>query len=56
LVGGQGSAAPPFAFATLYRLRGWKDGQFHEVLEQGLAIASTDSLEVLFPPKKPGDG
>jgi N-acetylglucosamine malate deacetylase 1 len=56
LVGGQGSAAPPFAFATLYRLRGWKDGQFHEELEQGRAVASTDSLEMLFPPKKPGDG
>jgi N-acetylglucosamine malate deacetylase 1 len=56
LIGGQGATAPRFVFATLYRLRGWKDGQFHEVLEQGLAIASTDSLEVLFPPKKPGDG
>jgi N-acetylglucosamine malate deacetylase 1 len=52
LVGGQGTAAPPFAFATLYRLRGWKDGQFHDVLEQGRVISATDSLETLFPSNK----
>lgn len=31
LVGGQGEAAPNFTFATLYRLRRWKNGGFHEV-------------------------
>ena len=35
LVGGQGKAAPDFGFATLYRLRRWKSGGFHEVLNQG---------------------
>jgi LmbE family N-acetylglucosaminyl deacetylase len=54
LVGGQGSAAPPFTFATLYRLRGWKDGQFLDVLNEGRAIAAADSLKTLFPSDKPG--
>lgn len=49
LVGGQGGAAPGFGFATLYRLRGWRDGQFHEVLDGGRAVAIGDSLERLFP-------
>ena len=30
LVGGQGGAAPRFAFATLYRLRRWADGRLHD--------------------------
>lgn len=51
LVGGQGGAAPRFAFATLYRLRGWKEGQFHDILEKGESVAAADSLEKLFPPK-----
>ncbi len=29
VVGGQGGAAPDFMFATLYRLREWKDGALH---------------------------
>jgi LmbE family N-acetylglucosaminyl deacetylase len=49
LVGGQGGAAPRFAFATLYRLRGWSGGQFHDVLDGGRAIGAGDSLEKLFP-------
>jgi N-acetylglucosamine malate deacetylase 1 len=48
LVGGQGSAAPRFAFATLYRLRRWVDGELHEVLERGQALSSQDDLSKLF--------
>ena len=54
LVGGQGATAPQFVFATLYRLRGWKDGQFHDVLDKGRAIAAEDSLEALIPIVKRG--
>ena len=49
LVGGQGGAAPQFGFATLYRLRGWKAGQFHDVLDGGRSVAAGESLEQLFP-------
>jgi LmbE family N-acetylglucosaminyl deacetylase len=35
LVGGQGGAAPDFAFATLYRCRGWHDGQLHAAYAGG---------------------
>lgn len=49
LVGGQGGTAPRFAFATLYRLRDWKQGRFHDVLDEGQVIAAEDSLEKLFP-------
>jgi LmbE family N-acetylglucosaminyl deacetylase len=48
LVGGQGSAAPRFAFATLYRLRRWANGRLQEVLEQGQALSSQDDLSELF--------
>ncbi len=40
LVAGQGAVAPQFVFATLYRLRGWKNGEFYEVLDNGRAIAA----------------
>jgi N-acetylglucosamine malate deacetylase 1 len=56
LIGGQGATAPQFVFATLYRLRGWKDGQFHDVLDKGLAIAADDSLEALIPVVKREEG
>jgi hypothetical protein len=49
LIGGQGAAAPQFVFATLYRLRGWKGGQFYEVLDKGRAIAADDRLGALIP-------
>jgi hypothetical protein len=48
LVGGQGGAAPRFAFATLYRLRHWANGQFEEALERGRALSSQDNLSELF--------
>ncbi|MDT7952145.1 MAG: PIG-L family deacetylase [Acetobacteraceae bacterium] len=40
LVGGQGSAAPPFTFATLYRLRRWCDGGFQNVQADGRTIGA----------------
>jgi LmbE family N-acetylglucosaminyl deacetylase len=49
LVGGQGSAAPRFAFATLYRLRRWAGGRLQEVLERGQALSRQDDLSELFP-------
>lgn len=48
LVGGQGGAAPPFTFATLYRLRGWAHGRLEEVLGRGQALSSRDDLSPLF--------
>jgi len=50
LVGGQGGAAPQFAFATLYRLRRWENGQFHNILEGGQVLTSQDDLSKLFQP------
>jgi N-acetylglucosamine malate deacetylase 1 len=45
LVGGQGEAAPDWTFATLYRLRRWSDGAFHEVLTKGRILPlDTDPL------------
>ena len=48
LVGGQGGAAPQFAFATLYRLRRWENGRFHNVLKGGQVLSSQDDLSKLF--------
>lgn len=39
LVGGQGEAAPDWTFATLYRLRQWKNGAFAEVLNKPRLLA-----------------
>jgi N-acetylglucosamine malate deacetylase 1 len=49
LVGGQGGAAPSFAFATLYRLRRWAGGELHEVLKRGQVLSVQDDLSKLFP-------
>jgi LmbE family N-acetylglucosaminyl deacetylase len=38
-IGGQGQAAPDFTFATLYRLRAWKNGDWANRLETGTSIA-----------------
>jgi LmbE family N-acetylglucosaminyl deacetylase len=48
LVGGQGGAAPRFAFATLYRLRRWENGRLQEVLEKGRVLSIQDDLSELF--------
>ncbi len=42
LVGGQGGAAPDFAFASLYRLRRWADGGLVEALSGGRVLARGD--------------
>lgn len=44
---GQGAAAPEFSFATLYRLRRWAHGTFHDVLEKGRSVSKTDNLAAL---------
>ena len=49
LVGGQGQAAPAFAFATLYRLRDWAGGGWRSALERGVSVSATDDLGRLFP-------
>ncbi len=52
LVGGQGGAAPDFKFATLYRLRQWKNGNLEEIYHGGkqisAKISATDNLRELF--------
>jgi N-acetylglucosamine malate deacetylase 1 len=52
LVGGQGGTAPQFAFATLYRLRRWENGQFHSIFEGGQVLSSQDDLSELFQPQR----
>lgn len=43
LVGGQGAAAPDFTFATLYRLRQWKNERIVNVYHVGKQISTTDN-------------
>jgi N-acetylglucosamine malate deacetylase 1 len=52
LVGGQGGKAPAFPFATLYRLRRWENGQFHNIFEGGQVLSSQDNLSNLFQPQR----
>jgi len=48
LVGGQGGAAPNFAFATLYRLRRWRNGAFEQPSSKGRFLALTENPRALF--------
>lgn len=48
LVGGQGKSAPDFIFATLYRLRLWKEGQWESVSNTAPYLASGEDPETLF--------
>ena len=48
LIGGQGGAAPEFAFATLYRLRKWQKGEFVQVMEGGMNIPMGADIDELF--------
>jgi len=48
LVGGQGGAAPDFTFATLYRLRRWREGRLENILEKGKFVGKGDDLTGLF--------
>lgn len=47
-VGGQGGAAPDFAFATLYRLRQWSGGQAVRLYEGGKQVPAGVNLGKLF--------
>jgi N-acetylglucosamine malate deacetylase 1 len=48
LVGGQGGAAPPFTFCTLYRLRRWRDGRLVPGYEGGRNLpADVNAADVL---------
>ena len=43
LVGGQGGAAPDFMFATLYRLRQWKNGRIEDAFSGGRQISAAEN-------------
>jgi LmbE family N-acetylglucosaminyl deacetylase len=44
LIGGQGSAAPDFIFATLYRMRRWKNGRLENVFTGGKQISAAQNV------------
>jgi LmbE family N-acetylglucosaminyl deacetylase len=48
LVGGQGGAAPDFAFAALYRLRKWSQGTLVKFYEGGRLLPASVSADTLF--------
>jgi LmbE family N-acetylglucosaminyl deacetylase len=48
-IGGQGSAAPDFDFATLYRIRSWQGGALVPFLTCGLFLSATDKPS-FYPP------
>ena len=48
VVGGQGGAAPDFLFATIYRLRQWKNGALHHVFEGGRILDAATNPLTLF--------
>jgi LmbE family N-acetylglucosaminyl deacetylase len=49
LVGGQGEAAPDWTFATLYRLRQWRNGAFAESLDKSRLLSTSENPTELFP-------
>jgi len=48
LVGGQGGAAPDFLFATLYRVRQWKNDRVEEAFSGGKQIGVGESPASIF--------
>jgi LmbE family N-acetylglucosaminyl deacetylase len=48
VVGGQGSAAPDFRFASIYRLRKWTQGRFENVLTGGKFLSKAANPAELF--------
>jgi N-acetylglucosamine malate deacetylase 1 len=48
LVGGQGALAPDFEYATLYRLRHWRSGSLHQVLDKGRQLPASENPAALF--------
>lgn len=49
LVGGQGEAAPDFTFATLYRLRLWKNGALHEIPNVAKTLPKDAPISTILP-------
>ncbi len=47
LVGGQGGAAPDFMFATLYRMRQWKNGAVENLYTGGKQIGAAENAGAL---------
>ncbi len=47
-IGGQGGAAPDFAFATLYRLRRWRTGKLEGAYDGGKVLSSSADPADLF--------
>ncbi len=47
IVGGQGGAAPDFAFAAIYRLRKWSQGQATRFFEGGKFVPCSENLRTL---------
>ena len=45
---GAGQAAPDFIFATLYRLRRWKNGRAQYLFPGGLKIGAAENPDVIF--------
>src|SRR5260370_27730937 len=48
LVGGQGEAAPDFTFATLDRLRRWRQGKLEKIYDGGRQLSSAQNPAELF--------
>ncbi len=48
IVGGQGSAAPDFTFATIYRLKKWSAFRLNNVLRAGKFLSCKENPETLF--------
>jgi N-acetylglucosamine malate deacetylase 1 len=44
VVGGQGGAAPDYLFATLYRLRQWRDGKATDLYAGGRCVGTGDDV------------
>lgn len=53
LVGGQGGAAPDFTFATLYRVRQWKNGRVEDLYSGGKQISAREFPGAVFGWPKP---
>ncbi|HEY3760146.1 MAG TPA: PIG-L family deacetylase [Verrucomicrobiae bacterium] len=49
LIGGHGSAAPDFNFATLYRLRRWEKGRLENVYSSGKQISAAQTIAAVIP-------
>jgi LmbE family N-acetylglucosaminyl deacetylase len=49
VAGGQGGAAPDFAFAALYRLRRWTNDRTEKLFEGGKQVPTSMSVGELFP-------